>query len=508
VIELRVVMFTDQVDFTNRTSLRTPFEIERVAREQEEITAAVVRECNGMLLKDTGDGSFIQFLSCRDAVRCGFQLQQRVAERNADQPNENLRFELHIGIDFGEVVVLPNGDLRGNAPNIAARVCAQCGAGQVFFTEKVMKELHSREAPSEPVGKVRLKGVEDETAIYRLVGWLGDAEPGSSHETMGLLEFTDGPKKGGIYKLSESRRMIIGRDPASDISFDERNLSRKHATLERSLDGFVVTNHSRHVGTFVNDRQVHERLVLRDGDVLNFGGRTRLRLRTPFNPLTPRTEAEAHAMNAGAVRWTLDPDANLFALADGSRCNRGDAASAAVLQKLAEFIADSRWDVTWPYAINEEFTLEVNRLTCAIKFGFQHLLESKDSDGVGLAIGVLFIRDNLIHLGTIGGVRCYFVRDDEIQELEPDESRHERDKKPSRLDKTPDVRVLARDARAGDLVLLLTPAVHAVIGEREISRVLKSPPASLAAAAAELVQTARSGVEQENAAAAVLVRLI
>jgi class 3 adenylate cyclase len=169
-------MFTDQVGSTATTAQRTPAERAQVAREHERLTAEVLRTCRGAILKDTGDGHFIEFPSCGDAVRCGALLQRRVRESNDAQPGHHLRFELHVGIDMGEVEVLENGDLRGNAANRAARVCSECPAGEVYFTDKVMRELHEREACTARVGSFQLKGVAQKVTIHRLVEWLGAPE--------------------------------------------------------------------------------------------------------------------------------------------------------------------------------------------------------------------------------------------------------------------------------------------------------------------------------------------
>ena len=179
--ELKVVLFTDQVKSTLNTARRTPAEIEQVTREHGDLTTKVAQRYRGTILKDTGDGYFMQFSSLRDAVLLGFILQQRVKARKESQTNENLRFELHIGIDLGELVVLPNGDLRGNAANLAARVCSECPPGEVYFTEKVKIELNSREVEVAEVGTVALEGVPEKVTLYRLIKWLGTVEPPASH---------------------------------------------------------------------------------------------------------------------------------------------------------------------------------------------------------------------------------------------------------------------------------------------------------------------------------------
>ncbi len=174
--ELKVVMFTDQIDSTSGMAERTPAEIRKVARDQQDLTAEAVRQCRGAVLKDTGDGHMIEFRSCADAVRCGFVIQQRVRARNDAQTNDRLKFDLHVGIDFGEAVVLENKDLRANAANLAARVSAKGPRGEVYFTEKVKNELHPREFIVEEVGVIPLKGVAGEVRIYRLIEWLGEIE--------------------------------------------------------------------------------------------------------------------------------------------------------------------------------------------------------------------------------------------------------------------------------------------------------------------------------------------
>ncbi len=174
--QLKIVMFTDQVNSTANMAERTPDEIRIVTREQNNLTAEAVSRCHGRILKDTGDGHMIEFDACSDAVRCGYLIQQYVKARNQSQSNERLKFELHVGIDFGEAVVLDNGDLRANAANMAARVSARGPQGEVYFTEKVAKELNSREASIEPAGKFKPKGSEKKVSIFRLKEWLGKVE--------------------------------------------------------------------------------------------------------------------------------------------------------------------------------------------------------------------------------------------------------------------------------------------------------------------------------------------
>ena len=166
--ELKVVMFTDQVKYTTNTSQRTSAEIALVAREQADLTSEVLRMTHGVLIKDTGDGCFAQFSAVIEAVQAGVLLQQRVAERNAVQQNERLRFELHIGIDVGELVVLLNGDLRGDAANRCARVCSECLPGEVYLSDFAAPMLKGNEVELEAMVARQLKGITGKTKLHRV----------------------------------------------------------------------------------------------------------------------------------------------------------------------------------------------------------------------------------------------------------------------------------------------------------------------------------------------------
>ena len=167
VTSAKVIMFTDQVKSTPGTISRSHAEVAAVKREQERLTVVSARLCQGTILKDTGDGHILQFLSCREAVLCGSLLQQYVRERNSAEANESLKFDLHVGIDFGDVVVMQNDDISGEAANRAARVCSKCPPGEVYFTDTVASMLKDGEATVTKVGRPTLKGIGKVT-LYRL----------------------------------------------------------------------------------------------------------------------------------------------------------------------------------------------------------------------------------------------------------------------------------------------------------------------------------------------------
>ncbi len=67
--------------------------------------------------------------------------------------------------------------------------------------------------------------------------------------------------------LIDSDCVIIGREAdAAHLLLPERQVSRKHAKIERTPNGFVLTDLESKNGTYLNGKQVREPQVLQDGD--------------------------------------------------------------------------------------------------------------------------------------------------------------------------------------------------------------------------------------------------
>ena len=84
----------------------------------------------------------------------------------------------------------------------------------------------------------------------------------------------------GAYLLCLGESVTIG-GPAADKGADLSllaNLSRRHATLQRSGERYVL---HAHAPSFVAGRAVHERVDLCDGHELQFGNNVRFRFRLP-----------------------------------------------------------------------------------------------------------------------------------------------------------------------------------------------------------------------------------
>lgn len=88
----------------------------------------------------------------------------------------------------------------------------------------------------------------------------------------------------GMQAIALDRDSItIGRLSDQDVILHERCVSRHHAVLQRAGDTFELVDRGSSHGTWVNRQRV-ERAVLRDGDTLQFGSPTAIRIIFQLTP--------------------------------------------------------------------------------------------------------------------------------------------------------------------------------------------------------------------------------
>jgi diguanylate cyclase (GGDEF)-like protein len=82
--------------------------------------------------------------------------------------------------------------------------------------------------------------------------------------------YPTGPQMGGRYTLGE-HPLLLGRGEDCDIRLHDHSVSRRHARIEATPDGYFVHDLQSTNGTFVNDRQLDGPVLLQDQDYLRVG---------------------------------------------------------------------------------------------------------------------------------------------------------------------------------------------------------------------------------------------
>lgn len=76
-----------------------------------------------------------------------------------------------------------------------------------------------------------------------------------------------GSAEGQRWRLSGDQ-WVIGRGPECEIAIADRQISRHHARLQRTPNGFVIEDLGSKNGTHLNGVRVTEPMVLQDGDLI------------------------------------------------------------------------------------------------------------------------------------------------------------------------------------------------------------------------------------------------
>jgi adenylate cyclase len=77
--------------------------LRQLKAHRKELVDPKFTEHRGRIVKATGDGMLVEFVSVVDAVRCAVDIQRGMVERNADLPAEK-RIEFRIGINVGDII--------------------------------------------------------------------------------------------------------------------------------------------------------------------------------------------------------------------------------------------------------------------------------------------------------------------------------------------------------------------------------------------------------------------
>ncbi|MGZ6258657.1 MAG: adenylate/guanylate cyclase domain-containing protein [Candidatus Limnocylindrales bacterium] len=128
------------------------------------VVRAAVRAFAGAEIRTEGDSFYVVFPSVGDAVECGLAIASAAARTSAEQPD--LPLHVGVGIHAGETIATEEGFV-GSAVNIAARIGAEAGAGEVLVSETVRALVRtSLEVRFFPRGRRQLKGLREPIALY------------------------------------------------------------------------------------------------------------------------------------------------------------------------------------------------------------------------------------------------------------------------------------------------------------------------------------------------------
>ena len=157
--KLAAIMFTDIVGYTEQMSKDQDVAFALLEEKQSKFKP-LIKEHNGSLIKEMGDGTLSQYPSAIDASKCSVELQKLI--------QDNDKLNVRVGIHLGDTL-FKDGDVFGDGVNIAARLESMSPAGGVLVSKNVYDELLSRQGfDGVSLGMQSLKGVGRLVEVYAL----------------------------------------------------------------------------------------------------------------------------------------------------------------------------------------------------------------------------------------------------------------------------------------------------------------------------------------------------
>jgi class 3 adenylate cyclase len=149
---LATVLFADIVDSTVLAAAAGDRQWRAVLDEYDVNVARLLARHDGILVKNTGDGTLARFAGPAQGVRCA---------RAMVETAQNFGIEIRTGLHAGEIE-LRGDDIGGLAVHIASRVCALAGPSEVLTTGTVRDLVVGSGIVFDDRGRHNLKGVPDE----------------------------------------------------------------------------------------------------------------------------------------------------------------------------------------------------------------------------------------------------------------------------------------------------------------------------------------------------------
>ena len=244
----------------------------RIMREKTEVA-------KGRVIKTIGDEVMSSFPTADAAADAAIQMQEAINEL---KPVGNTKIGIRIGFNLGPIVVQADGDIFGDAVNVASRLSHVAVKGQIITArDTVLQMAPMLKSATRKITAIQIKGKAVEVEVYELM-WQ-QSEDATTMAKGGASIFKTKKTvlrlilQGQEHKLTDERTAVsMGRDATADLVITDRMASRSHGKIERRLDKFVLTDHSAN-GTFVmveGDREIvlrREEFTLRGNGWIAFG---------------------------------------------------------------------------------------------------------------------------------------------------------------------------------------------------------------------------------------------
>lgn len=224
----------------------------------------ITAQHNGRVIKTIGDEIMCQFPTAEQAALAATEMQQ---ESSSDQ---NQVLEIRVGLHFGNTIA-KDGDIFGDAVNIAARMATIAKANQTITTESFRQLLSDKlQSNTRLFDNTHVKGINEKITIYQMLWEESNITTFATSQNIQLLSQAN---ISIVLKFNGEERfytdqdvttaLSIGRDESCDMTIDAKFASRSHVNLECRRGKFVLVDHSTN-GTYIKPSKQDDIFIRRE----------------------------------------------------------------------------------------------------------------------------------------------------------------------------------------------------------------------------------------------------
>jgi adenylate cyclase len=233
---LAAILAADVVGYSRLMGANEEGTLADLKRHRRELTDPKIKEHRGRIVKTTGDGVLVEFVSVVDALRCAVDIQREMSERNAQVPPDR-RIEFRMGLNLGDIII-DDKDIYGDGVNIAARLEALAEPGGICISRVVRDQVRDKlDFSFEDMGEQQVKNIARPVRTHRVL--LGTA----------AVELSIAPAAASPAARAPQQKPSIAVLPFANMSGDA-----EQEYFSEGITEDIITNLSRNRAFFVISR--------------------------------------------------------------------------------------------------------------------------------------------------------------------------------------------------------------------------------------------------------------
>ena len=266
------VLFADVAGSTHMYEKFGDVKASKIINDVLELMFEIINQHDGVVIKTIGDEVMCRFPLADNAIETACEIHETLDTR---PPSQEVQLAVRIGLHWGTALLQDDGDLLGDAVNVAARMTGIAQANQIITTEEAVSQLNPvLKDKCREFDRAAVKGKSEEVIIYEMVWEPTDvtrmgAIPGERAQTHNIGPLEIRYRDVMIEFTTDSPALLVGRGPLCNLVVQSPLASRNHAIIRYSRGKFILMDQSTN-GTFV--RTEHGKLFYLRREILPLFG--------------------------------------------------------------------------------------------------------------------------------------------------------------------------------------------------------------------------------------------